>query len=178
MQWEVKPLMNNSPVFKIISNSPKHTQEIGARIGKIVQHGDILLLLGNLGAGKTCLTQGIARGMGIKEYTSSPSFVMVKEYQGRIPLFHIDLYRIEHIEETNSLGLDDYLYGNGVCVIEWADRALDLLPAESMLIKMNYLSQTSRSLEFQPEGKRYHTMLTDLYFLFSDKEKRQDKKCN
>ncbi len=163
--------MNNAVALQIISNNPRQTREIGLRIGRIVQSGDILLLSGNLGAGKTCLTQGIARGMDITEYTSSPSFVVIKEYQGRIPLYHIDLYRIDRTEEIGDLGLDDYLYGNGVCVIEWADKALGLLPAQNMLIKMEYLAQTRRCLQFQPRGKRYIALLADLNKLFCNKEK-------
>ncbi len=164
-------MMNDIFSHKIISSTPKQTQDIGFYIGKIIRPGDILLMIGNLGAGKTCLTQGIARGMGIKEYTSSPSFVLVKEYQGKIPLFHIDLYRIDRIEEISDLGLDDYLYGNGVCVIEWADRAIDFLPAENMLIKITATSKTSRNLEFLPYGKRYIKLLTDLKTLSQKKEK-------
>jgi tRNA threonylcarbamoyladenosine biosynthesis protein TsaE len=163
--------MTNTTLFQIKSGSPRQTQEIGVAIGKIVRSGDVVLLLGNLGAGKTCLTQGIARGMNIKEYTSSPSFVMIKEYQERIPLYHIDLYRIDNLAEINNLGMDDYLYGKGVCVIEWADRALELLSEENMTIRMNYLTKTSRSLQFLPVGKRYIEMQQILQSLFPEKKR-------
>src|SRR3989304_2198922 len=107
---------------EIISYSPGQTRRIGARLGKLAASGDVVLLVGALGTGKTCFTQGVAQGLGINEYTSSPSFVLVREYRGRLPLYHIDLYRLERIEEIDQLGLDDYLYGNGVCVGEWAER--------------------------------------------------------
>ncbi|OGN90046.1 MAG: tRNA (adenosine(37)-N6)-threonylcarbamoyltransferase complex ATPase subunit type 1 TsaE, partial [Chloroflexi bacterium RBG_13_46_9] len=86
------------------------------------------LLVGQLGAGKTCLTQGIAWGLGIEEYTLSPSFVIMRELHGSLPLYHMDFYRLDNINEIADLGLDDYLYGRGVCVIEWAEKGMDILP--------------------------------------------------
>ncbi len=141
--------------FELISHSPEQTQQFGVRIGKLALAGDIFLLVGALGTGKTCLTQGIAWGLNIKEYALSPSFVIVRELYGRLPLYHIDLYRLDHIEEIAELGLDDYLYGNGVCVIEWAEKGLDILPTEHLLIQINYLSDTERSFQLKPNGKRY-----------------------
>ena len=107
-----------------------------------------------MGTGKTCLTQGIAWGLGIKEYAVSPSFVVVRELYGRLPLYHIDLYRL-NIEEIVELGLDDYLYGNGVCVVEWAEKGLIILPTEHLLIEISHLSDTERSFQLKPSGKRY-----------------------
>ena len=141
--------------FKLISHSPEQTQKIGVSIGELALPGDILLLVGSLGTGKTCLTQGIAWGLGIKEYTMSPSFVVVRELYGRLPLYHIDLYRLDHLEEIVELGLDDYLYGNGVCVVEWAEKGLSILPTEHLLIQISYLSDTERSFQLKPSGKRY-----------------------
>ncbi len=148
--------------LELTSHSPEETQKFGAHIGKLALPGDILLLVGNLGAGKTCLTQGIAWGLGIKEYAASPSFIIVRELYGRLPLYHIDLYRLEHIEEIADLGLDDYLYGNGVCVVEWAEKGLDLLPKEHLLIQLNHLSDTERSFQFKPVGKRYLEIVRQL----------------
>jgi tRNA threonylcarbamoyladenosine biosynthesis protein TsaE len=109
--------------LEITSRSPEETQALGARLGKLARPGDCFLLVGKLGAGKTCLTQGIARGLGIREYAASPSFVVVRELYGRLPLYHMDLYRLENIEEIADLGLDDYFYGQGVSVVEWGKRA-------------------------------------------------------
>jgi tRNA threonylcarbamoyladenosine biosynthesis protein TsaE len=112
--------------------------------------------------GKTCLVQGIAWGLGIKGYASSPSFVVIKEYPGRLPLYHIDLYRLDDLEEVGELGLDDYLYGNGVCAVEWAKKGLSLLPEEHLLITISYLSAWERRLHLQPGSGRYQEMLAKL----------------
>ena len=153
---------------ELISYSPEQTQKFGVRIGELALAGDTLLLVGALGTGKTCLTQGIAWGLNIKEYALSPSFVIVRELYGRLPLYHIDLYRLDHIEEIAELGLDDYLYGNGVCVIEWAEKGLNILPAEHLLIRINYLADTERSFQLKPNGKRYLEMATQLKNLSPD----------
>jgi len=141
--------------LELISHNPEQTQRFGARIGKLALPGDTLLLVGGLGTGKTCLTQGIAWGLNIEEYALSPSFVIVRELYGRLPLYHIDLYRLDHIEEIAELGLDDYLYGNGVCVVEWAEKGLSVLPTEHLLIQIGYLSGTERNFQLKPSGQRY-----------------------
>lgn len=148
--------------LEIISNSTEQTRKLGMKLGKLMAPGDIILLVGKLGAGKTCLTQGIARGMGIKEYTTSPTFVLVREYPGKLPLYHIDLYRLDRIEEVAQLGLDDYIYGKGVCVVEWAEKGLSVLPDEHLLIEIQTVSSTKRKLSFVPLGKRYMEMLSKL----------------
>ena len=144
-----------SGYIEITSQSPEYTQAIGVRIGELASPGDIFLLVGGLGAGKTCLTQGIARGLNIEEYAASPTFVLVRELHGRLPLYHMDLYRLDNIEEIVELGLDDYLYDNGVCVVEWAEKGLNVLPAEHLLIQISFLSDTGRSFVLTPRGNRY-----------------------
>lgn len=148
--------------LELISHSPDETLSLGADIGQLAMPGDILLLVGSLGAGKTCLTQGIARGLGIGEHTPSPSFVLIREFYGRLPLYHIDLYRLDHIEEIADLGLDDYLYGGGICVIEWAEKGLSILPAEHLLIEIGYLGDTERCFQLRPCGRHYLKMATEL----------------
>ena len=148
--------------LKLISHSPEQTQQLGVKIGELALPGDIFLLVGNLGAGKTCLAQGIAWGLDIKEYALSPSFVIMRELHGRLPLYHIDLYRLDRIEEIADLGLDDYLHGNGVCVVEWAEKGLSALPTEHLMIQINYLSDTERSFQLKPSGKRYQEILAQL----------------
>jgi len=148
--------------IKLISHSPEQTQKFGVGIGELAQPGDIFLLVGELGTGKTCLTQGIARGLDIKDYVLSPSFVIIRELYGRLPLYHIDLYRLDHIEEIEELGLDDYLYGNGVCVVEWAEKGLTALPEEHLLIQIDYLSDTERSFYLKPSGQRYRKLVAQL----------------
>ena len=148
--------------FEIMSSSPEHTQQLGTHIGELGLPGDIILLVGNLGTGKTCLTQGIAWGLGIQEYTMSPSFMIVRELYGRLPLYHIDLYRLDNIEEISDLGLDEYLYGNGMCVIEWADKGLSELPMQHLMVQLRSLGDTERSIRLNPSGERYMDMVKHL----------------
>ncbi len=146
----------------LVTHSPEETQELGRRLGGLARAGDVFLLLGNLGAGKTCLTQGIAWGLGIEEYALSPSFVIMRELHGRLPLYHIDLYRLDRIEESVDLGLDEYLYGRGICVVEWAEKALSIMPPERLLVRISYLSDTERHFSLEPAGQRYAELVLRL----------------
>lgn len=146
--------------MKLVSESVEETRQLGEALGRLARPGDILLLTGELGAGKTCLTQGIAWGLGVEGYATSPTFVVVNQYQGRLIVYHIDLYRIDTLSEVSDLGLDDYLYGDGICVVEWADKALEAFPAERLLVEMGFISETSRSIAFKPSGDRYKTLLS------------------
>lgn len=148
--------------LKLISHNPEETQHLGAVLGKLAQPGDIFLLIGGLGAGKTCLTQGIAWGLEVKEYAFSPSFVILRQYSGRLPLYHIDFYRLNRVEEIVDLGLDEYFYGNGVCVVEWAEKGLSVLPRENLLITIDYISDTERAFNLQARGKHYPDLLEKL----------------
>jgi tRNA threonylcarbamoyladenosine biosynthesis protein TsaE len=148
--------------LEFITHSPEETQEFGQHLGKTARPGDVILLVGKLGAGKTCLTQGIAWGLGIKEYAASPSFVLVRELYGRLPLYHIDFYRLENLEKIAELGLDEYFYGRGVTVVEWAEKALELLPPENLLIEMEYIAENERRLNLKASGQRYREMLAEL----------------
>ncbi len=148
--------------LEVLTRSPEETQRLGELIGKLAAPGDVYLLIGNLGAGKTCLTQGIARGLGINDYVLSPTFVIVREMPGRLPLYHIDLYRLDRLEESIGLGLDEYFYGRGVSVVEWAEKAPGILPVENLTIRINYTSETGRRLELVPSGRRYLRLLAGL----------------
>jgi tRNA threonylcarbamoyladenosine biosynthesis protein TsaE len=148
--------------FNLISHNPSETHLFGASIGRLAMPGDIFLLVGKLGAGKTCLAQGIARGLGIEEYIPSPSYVLIREFYGRLPLYHIDLYRLDLPQEIADLGLDDYLYGRGICVIEWAEKGSSLMPPEHMIIRIDYLGDTERSFQLEAYGRHYMKMLDKL----------------
>jgi len=148
--------------LKLVTHSAEQTQKLGTSIGKLAEPGDIYLLIGDLGAGKTCLTQGIAYGLDIQEYTLSPSFVIMRELHGRFALYHMDFYRLDNIKEISDLGLDDYLYGKGVCVIEWANKGMTVLPEDHLVIKIDYLSGNERNFVIEPKGKRYISMLKQL----------------
>ena len=121
-------MVNRNENFK--TASPEETQALGEKIGKTLKRGDVIALIGDLGTGKTCLTQGIARGVGIApgEIVSSPSYILINEYNGTVPIYHIDLYRLENSEDIAELGLSEYVEGNGICIIEWAERMADALP--------------------------------------------------
>lgn len=148
--------------LQLNSHSPEQTQRLGVQLGELAQAGDVFLLSGRLGSGKTCLTQGIAWGIGVKEYAFSPSFVIVREYYGRLTLYHIDFYRLNSIGEIVDLGLDEYFSGSSVCVVEWADKGITVLPQENLLIRFSYISDTERSLSLEPGGERYSQLLKSL----------------
>ncbi len=156
----------------LTTHSPEETQAFGRAMGALARPGDVFLLVGELGTGKTCLTQGIAWGLDIREYTLSPTFVIMRELYGRLPLYHIDLYRLDNIVEVADLGLDDYLYGKGVCVVEWAEKGLSVMPPEHLLVDIKYLPGTERSFRLQPSGQRYQEMLVELRKTFPGRQGR------
>ena len=119
------------------STSAERTAELGRKIGKALNPGDIICIDGNLGVGKTVFTQGVAEGLGITESVCSPTFTLVQEYhEGRIPLYHFDVYRISGPWDMDDLGYEEYFYGDGVCMIEWGSMIDELLPANTIFIKI------------------------------------------
>ena len=132
------PSETRTEALHLVSFSPEDTQKIGEVLGQTSGPGYIYLMTGNLGTGKTCLTQGIARGLEIPGYVRSPTFVMITRYVGKLVLHHIDLYRVEDSVEALDLGLEEQLFGDGVCVVEWAERAADIFPVECTRISMEY----------------------------------------
>ena len=152
-------------MLDIISQSEAQTRRLGARLAELLLPGDVIALVGGLGTGKTRFAQGVGQGLGVKETITSPTFTLVQEYRGpriRIPFFHVDLYRIENAAETLTFGLDEYLYGDGVCLIEWADRlGSSHLPDEHLWISFRHLDRSKRVLLMQPQGKRYEQLLKD-----------------
>ncbi|MDI6751538.1 MAG: tRNA (adenosine(37)-N6)-threonylcarbamoyltransferase complex ATPase subunit type 1 TsaE [bacterium] len=145
--------------FEIEVGSPDETKRLGERLGRMFRPGDVVSLVGELGTGKTTLIQGIAKGLCVQENVSSASFVLMQEYKGSLPLYHFDLYRIENEED---IGYEDWLYGSGVSVLEWGEKALDHLPFVHLKIVFSYLSQTSRSLLFVPKGEHFLEMINRL----------------
>lgn len=119
----------------IESTSPEFTHDLGVAIGKQLEAGDIICLNGDLGVGKTVFTQGIAEGLGIDDYINSPTFTLIQQYEdGRIPLYHFDVYRISDISEMDELGYEEYFFGEGACLIEWGCLIEELLPKETIFI--------------------------------------------
>jgi len=119
----------------IETNSPEETFEAGRKLGMNAKPGEIYTLNGDLGVGKTVFTQGVAAGLGILEHVNSPTFTIVQVYEsGRLPFYHFDVYRIGDVEEMDEIGYEDYFYGNGLCIVEWAERIRELIPAQARQI--------------------------------------------
>ena len=147
----------------IQTSSPEETQAIGRLLGEQARPGDVFLLCGPLGAGKTCLTQGIAWGMGVIEYARSPTFVIMTRYLGRLTLYHFDLYRINDPLEAWDLGLDEQLFGDGACVVEWAERAEEVFPADCLWIDLDYAGEgDGRTITIADAPPRYQSMIRSL----------------
>ena len=146
--------MSEQHDFEVATAGEEETRDLGERLGRVLRKGDVVLLRGDLGTGKTCLTQGIGRGLDCATPVTSPSFVLMNEYGGRETLFHVDLYRIEDVEELDELGLWDYAE-RGVLVIEWPERGAELLPGDGLVIELRYGDrERQRRLSFLPRGKR------------------------
>ncbi len=145
------------------TNSPEETRLLGAKLGSFLKEGDVILLNGNMGAGKTHFTQGIARGLGISGAVRSPTFTLINEYDtGRVPLYHIDLYRTEGAADLSTLGLDDYLDGDGVVIIEWAAKGVVWLPGDALHITITTLDETRRHFHIEAQGARAEALATTL----------------
>lgn len=138
--------MSAGSVVCFEATEPDATVDFGRRLAGRLKPGDVVALYGELGAGKTTMVRGICVGLGVTEPVKSPSFVIITEYEGRLPVYHIDLYRLSDEKALTALGLDSYLYGKGVCLIEWAERAAGLLPAETLRIRLEVTGEKSRRI--------------------------------
>ncbi len=147
--------------FSLRSTSPAQTRRTGARLGRLLAAGDVVLLSGELGSGKTCLTQGIGRGLAVREPVTSKSFVLLGEYQGRLRLYHADLYRLEDPAEVEELALTEYC-AEGALVVEWAERAWEAFPPEHLLVRLEIAGTQERDLAFEARGTRYEGLLAAL----------------
>lgn len=155
--------MSKGRTLEIISSSPQETEHIGSLLGKMLTRGDIIALSGELGSGKTTLVKGLAQGMGFdREEVVSPSFTFVNEYEGPLPFFHIDLYRLGDERELYEIGYEEYIGEAGVAVIEWADRASQAVPHESLWITLRYQGGERREIVMQPHGDRYKKIIEEL----------------
>lgn len=132
--------------MRILTGSEEETVKVGAAIGGKLKPGDVISLNGDLGAGKTYITKGIAKGLGVDDYITSPTFIIVNEYEGRIPLYHFDVYRINDIDEMYEIGFEEYLYGNGVCIVEWGKIVKELMPENTINIDINKIDDNTREI--------------------------------
>lgn len=144
----------------IVSHSLAQTQRLGAKLAALLAPGDVLLLRGPLGAGKTSFTQGVAQGLGVSVVVNSPTFIIARQYLGRLPLYHMDYYRLERPAEPAELGFEEYFYGDGVTVVEWPERASGL-PTEYVGVTFKPVNDTKRGLRFAPHGERSEQLLAE-----------------
>lgn len=151
----------SSAVVDFVTHSSNQTQKAGAVLGRLLQAGDVILLEGELGAGKTTFTKGVGQGLGVEGYVNSPTFTLVNEYQGRLPLYHMDCYRLESPREALDLGIEEYLYGDGATIIEWPERITEVLPQEFLRVKLGYVNDTKRTIRLEPFGARYIELATE-----------------
>lgn len=150
-------------MFTFHTITPEATEELGFQIGSRLQDGDWLCLLGTLGAGKTLLAQGIARGLGVTEPVTSPTFTVLQVYQGRLPVYHYDWYRLRRPEELADIGFEEYSGPGGVTLIEWPDKFPESLPAESLCIELAAeAGGQGRQITLTPSGERYHALVKEL----------------
>ncbi|MBS4534639.1 tRNA (adenosine(37)-N6)-threonylcarbamoyltransferase complex ATPase subunit type 1 TsaE [Clostridium sp. D2Q-14] len=141
-------------MIKIITRSPDETKELGYKIGKLLKAGDVLCLDGDLGAGKTTLTQAITKGLDVEDYVTSPTFTIVNEYEGRFHINHFDVYRIADVDEMYDIGYEEYVYSDSVSIIEWASIIEEILPEDRIDLYINKLQENNnREIEIKIIGK-------------------------
>ena len=162
---------------ELIINSayPSHTLRMGEAIGRTARPGDVFLLCGELGVGKTKLTQGIARGLDIDGYVRSPTFALISIHYGRLPLYHCDLYRLELAEEAIDIGLEEYLVADGISVIEWADKAIEIFQEPYLLINITQTGRRKRTIKLESRGSRYDDFLGTIEGEFQHTKKTHPK---
>lgn len=152
--------------LELTTTSTAETQRLGDQLGRLLRPGHVVALVGELGAGKTCLTQGIARGLGVEEPVTSPTFIMVNEYRTAdgAALYHIDCYRLDEngVAEALAIGMDELLGSDGICVVEWAERIEPLLPHERLAVTLVYVDHVTRHLHFMASGERHTALLNGL----------------
>ncbi|GLY12440.1 tRNA (adenosine(37)-N6)-threonylcarbamoyltransferase complex ATPase subunit type 1 TsaE [Bacillus badius] len=146
--------------LRFSTTSAEQTQSFAERLAHLLEPGAVLLLEGDLGAGKTTFTQGLAKGLGVKRNVNSPTFTIIKEYKGRLPLYHMDVYRLTDADE--DLGFDEYFYGEGVCVVEWAHLIEQQLPEHYLKIVISHKGENDREIALEPKGERYVSLSKEL----------------
>lgn len=136
--------------MNILSSSPKQTKDVGKKLGKVLGKGDIVALIGELGAGKTCFTKGLLKEIGVNvDNVTSPTFVLINEYRGKLPVYHFDVYRLNNIQEVVELGYEEYFDGDGVTVIEWADKVEEILPDRCIRVYIEIINEKERQINIE-----------------------------
>jgi len=143
-------------MLKYNTHSVEETLIIGEKLGRLLRRGNIVCLSGDLGAGKTAFTQGMAKGLEVSDYVTSPTYTIINEYEGRLSLYHFDVYRLNDVSEMYELGYEEYFFGDGVVVLEWADVVRDIIPKERLWITiLNNKGGNSREIIMEPTGEEY-----------------------
>ena len=141
----------------------EESKNFGISLGKLLKAGDILCLNGDLGAGKTTLSKYIGLGLGVEDYITSPTFNLIKEYKGRLTMYHFDVYRLEGVDDLYDLGFDEYFYGNGVCIIEWANKIQEILPEEKIVLDIEKGQDLDeRLISIHGKGQTYEDIIKEL----------------
>jgi tRNA threonylcarbamoyladenosine biosynthesis protein TsaE len=133
----------------VVTRAPEDTRALGERLGLTLAAGDVVGLIGELGAGKTCFVQGLVRGLGATAHATSPTFVLVNQYRGRVPVHHVDVYRVDSLAELLDLGLPELFAGDGVTVVEWADKLGSLLPDDAILVRIAGVGDEPRQITIE-----------------------------
>jgi tRNA threonylcarbamoyladenosine biosynthesis protein TsaE len=141
--------------FDVVSRAPEETQKVGAALAELLVPGDVVSLTGDLGAGKTTLVQGAARGLGTSDHVASPTFVLVREYRGPVPVYHLDVYRLDRLQEVIDLGFEDLLDPSGVMFVEWGDAIEAVLPEQFLEIELTVPQDEDRRLRFRGRGSSW-----------------------
>lgn len=142
--------------YQVTTHSYEETESLGEKLAQLLKPSDVVVLNGDLGVGKTTLTRGLARGLGIKRNVKSPTFTLIREYKdGRIPLYHMDAYRLESSPDED-LGFDEYFNGDGITMVEWPQFIKDEIPAEHLTINIERLSDTDRQVTFKLHGDKFN----------------------
>lgn len=146
----------------ITTDNAEQTKELGRQIGNALVGGEVIAMVGDLGAGKTTITKSIALSLGIEEHVTSPTFTIVNEYQGRVKLYHFDVYRIGDIEEMYDLGFDEYIDSGGVSIIEWANLIEEILPDDAINIEIISLGDDKRQITITGKGEKTQNIIKEL----------------
>ncbi|NBJ71563.1 tRNA (adenosine(37)-N6)-threonylcarbamoyltransferase complex ATPase subunit type 1 TsaE [Roseburia sp. 1XD42-34] len=147
-------------MYEITTNTEDTTIHLGEKLAMLLSPGDVVTLEGNLGTGKTTFTKGIAAGLGVKRNVSSPTFTIIKEYEGEIPFYHMDVYRLENSEE--DIGFDEYFNGEGITVVEWPQYIGSFLPEKYLEVKLTAIGEKSRKITFIPHGSHFKWVIEQL----------------
>ncbi|WP_026693053.1 tRNA (adenosine(37)-N6)-threonylcarbamoyltransferase complex ATPase subunit type 1 TsaE [Peribacillus kribbensis] len=148
--------------YELITKNEEETAAFANRLAEKLMPGDVLALEGDLGAGKTAFTRGIAKGLGVKRNVNSPTFTIIKEYQGRLPLYHMDVYRME--DQDEDLGFEEYFSGGGVTIVEWAHLIESQLPPDLLLVTISHHTDlNARKFVFKPVGARYEELCKEIF---------------